>query len=236
MKDRLPGDWVQALGDRLASFDLESIAAFVDAERSAAAARTAAGESDDVYPPEGQVFRALELTPFASVRAVILGQDPYHEPGQAEGLAFSVAPSVPRNKWPPSLRNIVAELCADTGATPPASGSLEPWARHGVLLLNTVLTVRRGAAFSHAGHGWEQLTSAIVDAVACREEPAAFLLWGGPAKVKGALIDRKRHVVVESAHPSPLSAYRGFLGAHPFTRANAGLCDRHTREVDWRLS
>ncbi len=221
MKDRLPPDWVEALGDRLASFDLDAIAAFVDAERSVG----------DVYPPEGQVFRALELTPFASVRAVILGQDPYHEPGQAEGLAFSVH----QGKWPPSLRNIVTELCADTGCAQPATGSLEPWARHGVLLLNTVLTVRRGHAFSHAGHGWEQLTSAIVDTVACREEPAAFLLWGRPAQVKGALIDHDRHVVVESAHPSPLSAYRGFLGSRPFSRANAGLRDRGAPEVDWSL-
>ena len=232
MKDRLPADWVEALGDRLASFDLDAIAAFVDAERTAAAARSAAGEPDGVYPPEGSVFRALELTPFDSVRAVILGQDPYHEPGQAEGLCFSVA----HGKWPPSLRNIVAELCADSGSAPPTSGSLEPWARHGVLLLNTVLTVRRGAANSHAGHGWEQLTSAVVDAVACRQEPAAFLLWGRPAQVKGALIDRDRHVVVESAHPSPLSAYRGFLGSRPFSRANEGLRARGVDPIDWRLA
>ena len=229
MRDRLPADWVAALGDRATSFDVDSIERFVDAERAAAALRP--DDDDAVYPPDGEVFRALARTPFASVRAVILGQDPYHEPGEAEGLCFSVRDG----PWPPSLRNIVAELCADIGCERPASGSLEAWAHHGVLLLNTVLTVRRGRANSHAGHGWEQFTSAVVDAISCRPEPVAFLLWGRPAQKKGALIDRDRHVVIETAHPSPLSAYRGFLGSRPFGRANVGLVARGAEPVDWRL-
>ena len=224
MKDRLPVDWLEALGDRLTSFDLGEIESFVDAERSAG----------EVYPPEGSVFRAFELTPFAAVRAVILGQDPYHEPGQAEGLAFSVA----QGDLPRSLKNIFRELQDDLHCPQPTSGSLRPWARHGVLLLNTVLTVRRGShsANSHAGHGWEQLTSAVVDAVATRVEPVALLLWGRPAQTKGALIDARRHVVVPSAHPSPLSARRGFLGSKPFSRANDGLRERNAPQIDWCLT
>jgi len=227
MLDRIPNDWADALGDRLSAADLDTVERFVEAERAAAAG----SPDDDVYPPEGSVYRALELTPFDSVRAVVLGQDPYHEPGQAEGLAFSVH----NGRWPPSLANIVRELRSDLGLAMPASGSLEPWARHGVLLLNTVLTVRRGSANSHSGHGWEPLTTAIVDTVAARERPVAFLLWGKPAQARGAAIDRDRHVVVESAHPSPLSAYRGFLGSRPFSRANDGLMERGAAPIDWSL-
>lgn len=177
-------------------------------------------EGATVFP--AQVFRALALTPLESVRVVILGQDPYHGAGQAQGLAFSVMPG---QKLPPSLRNIYKELAADTGAALP-DGDLSGWARQGVLLLNTVLTVEEGQAHSHAGRGWEALTDALIAAVSAGAEPAVFLLWGAPAQRKRGLVDESRHAVLTANHPSPLSATRGpqpFIGCRHFSRANAEL-------------
>jgi uracil-DNA glycosylase len=180
----------------------------------------------EVFPPRGQELRALELTPFDAVRVVVLGQDPYHGPGQAHGLAFSVPHGVPA---PRSLRNIFKEL----GAPADMSPDLTPWAGQGVLLLNTVLTVAAGRAGSHAGLGWQELTDAVVRALAAGREGLVFLLWGAQARAKAALVDPGRHLVLEAAHPSPLSAHRGFLGCGHFIRANEWLAARGQAPVRW---
>ena len=185
-----------------------------------------------VYPPEDEVFAALHLTPLASVRVVILGQDPYHGPRQAHGLCFSVPDGVP---FPPSLANVFRELHDDLDVPVPTSGDLTPWARQGVLLLNATLTVRARAAASHQGHGWERFTEQVVRAVDARPERVVFLLWGASARGTGRLVDRSRHSVIESPHPSPLSAHRGFFGSRPFSRANAALREADRGEIDWRL-
>ena len=193
-----------------------------------------AGERDQhpVHPPASEVFAALHLTPRADTKVVILGQDPYHGAAQAHGLAFSVRPGVPP---PPSLRNIFTELEADLGIPRPRHGSLEPWARRGVLLLNTTLTVRGGVAASHQGRGWETFTDEVIRAVDAKPERVVFLLWGAAARRKRSLVDQRRHVVLESAHPSPLSASNGFFGSRPFSRANAALVEATREPVDWRL-
>lgn len=185
-----------------------------------------------IFPPAAQVFRALALTPLPEVRVVILGQDPYHGPGQAEGLSFSVPRGV---RSPPSLRNILRELQADVGTPPPAHGSLERWARNGVLLLNTVLTVRAGEAHSHARRGWEGVTDAIVRLVAAKPTRVVFALWGGHAQRKRPLVEVGPHAVVEAAHPSPLAAHRGFLGSRPFSRIDAALKEAGQPPIDWAL-
>ncbi|MER2510308.1 MAG: uracil-DNA glycosylase [Amaricoccus sp.] len=184
-----------------------------------------------VHPEEAALFRALELTPPEAVKVVILGQDPYHGPGQAHGLSFSVREGVPP---PPSLRNIYKELEADLGISPPPHGCLEAWARRGALLLNTVLSVEDGKAGSHRGQGWESVTDAVIRAVN-DGPPAVFLLWGAPAAAKARLVDRDRHLVLTAPHPSPLSAYRGFLGCRHFSQANTWLEARGRGAVDWRL-
>jgi uracil-DNA glycosylase len=185
-----------------------------------------------VHPPADQVFAALHLTPFASTRVVLLGQDPYHGPGQAHGLCFSVRRGVPP---PPSLQNVFRELRDDLGIEPPSHGDLEGWARQGVLLLNTCLTVRGGAAGSHHGKGWERFTDQVLRVVAAKPERVVFLLWGAPARRKASLVDTSRHVVIASAHPSPLSAHQGFLGSRPFSRTNAALEEAGLPPIDWRL-
>ena len=182
------------------------------------------------YPPAAAIFNAFNLCPFDRVKVVILGQDPYHEPGQAEGLCFSVADGVP---FPPSLQNIFKEVADDTGAPIPTSGSLRRWARQGVLLLNATLTVRAHAAASHAGHGWERFTDAVVSRLANGRDHLVFILWGSHAQRKGALVDRQRHLVLASPHPSPLSAYRGFFGNHHFSLANAYLTAHGQQPVVW---
>jgi uracil-DNA glycosylase len=187
-----------------------------------------------IYPPRGQRLAALELTPLDAVRVVILGQDPYHGPGQAHGLSFSVPDRVP---LPPSLLNIYKELRDDLGLALPASGNLSPWARQGVLLLNNALTVEAGQAGSHQKRGWEAITDAAVAAVARRAEPSVFILWGSHAQGKAArlpeLADDTRHLVIRSPHPSPLSAHRGFFGSKPFSRANAFLAAHGRGTVEW---
>lgn len=185
-----------------------------------------------VYPPANRVFRALELTPLSEAKVVILGQDPYHGPGQAHGLSFSVLPGV---KLPPSLRNIYKELQDDLGCEAPMHGCLAHWARQGVLLLNSVLTVEEGQANSHRKLGWESFTDKLVAALSTREQPMAFVLWGRQAQEKGRHIDRSRHLVIEDVHPSPLSAYAGFFGSRPFSRCNAFLAQHGIAEIDWRL-
>ncbi len=189
-------------------------------------------EQHTVYPPHEEEFAALHLTPFADVKVVILGQDPYHGPGQAHGLAFSVRPPVPP---PPSLLNIFKELETDLGVPRPSHGSLQPWATQGVLLLNTALTVRAGAAGSHQRKGWETFTDQVLAVVGNKPDLVVFILWGAGARAKRKLIDTSRHCVIESAHPSPLSAHRGFLGSKPFSRANQALQEAGREPVDWAL-
>lgn len=191
----------------------------------------AAYQNGGVYPPRPLLFRALELTPFSKVRAVILGQDPYHGPGQANGLAFSVPRGV---RIPPSLRNIYKELEADCGISPPSHGDLTAWAENGVLLLNTVLTVRAGMANSHRKLGWETFTDAVIGALNSREEPVAFLLWGASAREKKALITNPAHLVLEAAHPSPLSAHQGFFGCRHFSKASE-FCQKYGEPLCWKL-
>lgn len=185
-----------------------------------------------VYPEMHHIFEAFNWTPFSKVKVVILGQDPYHGPGQAHGCSFSVLPGV---AVPPSLQNIYKELKADLGCPPVKHGYLRSWAEQGVLLLNSVLTVRAGQAYSHQGHGWEQLTDAAIVALSERQAPVVFILWGRAARDKKRLIDLKRNFVVESAHPSPLSAYRGFFGSRPFSKTNQFLEMTGQAPINWQL-
>ncbi len=194
----------------------------------------AAYESGAVYPPAQQLFAAFERTPPACVRAVILGQDPYHEPGQANGLAFSVSRGV---KLPPSLQNIYKELEADLGVPAAKSGDLTSWAQQGVFLLNTVLSVRAHAANSHKDFGWQSFTDAVIAALAELPQPVAFVLWGAQAQKKAALVEKSPYprLVLQSPHPSPLSAYRGFFGSRPFSQINAFLVSYGFSPVDWKI-
>jgi uracil-DNA glycosylase len=217
--DALPPDWASCLPHGLADIPLAKVAA----ERA---------RGITVYPPAGQVFRALYLVPPSAVRAVILGQDPYHEPGQAMGLAFAVPNGC---KLPPSLKNILKEYAEDWKQPPPAQPDLTKWARQGVLLLNTLLSVREHAAFSHRDFGWETVTDAILKAVSLQPHRVVFILWGAPAQAKRPLIDETRHAVLAAPHPSPLSAYRGFFGSKPFTTANRLLAEAGRPPIDWTL-
>jgi uracil-DNA glycosylase len=185
-----------------------------------------------IFPKGGEYFRALDLTPLDKVKVVILGQDPYHGEGQAHGLCFSVKPGV---RTPPSLVNIYKELKSDLGLNPPRHGFLEHWAKQGVLLLNSVLTVEMGKAASHQKRGWEKFTDAIVRLVAAQDQPVVFLLWGAYAQRKGDFVDGSRHLVLKAAHPSPLSAHNGFLGCGHFSRANAFLEAKGRGGIDWGL-
>jgi uracil-DNA glycosylase len=215
-------DWNPVLRGELAKPYWARLQAFVRSER----------ERAPVYPSTDEVFAALHLTPYAQTRVVILGQDPYHGRGQAHGLCFSVRDGV---AMPPSLVNIYKELSDDLGIAPPRHGNLERWARQGVLLLNTTLTVRSGAAASHQGKGWETFTDEVIKAVSAKEHAVVFILWGGHARRKKALVDTSRHVIIESAHPSPLSASNGFFGSRPFSRANDALTRAGLPPIDWTL-
>ncbi len=219
-RDSLPTDWSAALAPALAAPRAKELADFLQRER----------RDRSIYPPEDQVFRALRLTPLKQVRVVLLGQDPYHRAGQANGLCFSVAPTV---KLPPSLKNIYHELADDLGQPPPPDGDLQAWARQGVLLLNTVLTVAEGEPLSHRQQGWEEITDAAISAVSKHNVNVVFLLWGKPAQQKKSLIELDKHVVLASAHPSPLSARRGFFGSKPFSRTNAHLQARGYPPIQW---
>jgi uracil-DNA glycosylase len=215
-------DWNPLLRDEFAKPYWAPLQHFVAEER----------QRTTVFPPANEVFNALHLTSFADTRVVILGQDPYHGAGQAHGLCFSVRRGVPA---PPSLVNIFTELGSDLGITRPAHGNLESWARQGVLLLNTCLTVRSGAAGSHHGKGWEIFTDEVLRVVDRKEHRVVFILWGSPARKKKALVRAPHHVVVESAHPSPLSAHSGFFGSRPFSRANDALVQAGLPSIDWQL-
>lgn len=222
MRLPLPASWRPHLDPEVAQPYFARLREFVDRER----------REHEVYPPDAEVFAALELTPFHRVKVLILGQDPYHGPGQAHGLAFSVRPGVTP---PPSLRNVFKEVRDDVGCGIPDNGYLVPWAKQGVLLLNAVLTVRAGQPNSHRGKGWERFTDAAIRAVGQRAEPSVFVLWGAYAARKVDLIDTARHVVIQSAHPSPLSARRGFLGSRPFSRVNGALVKHGQNPIDWCL-
>ncbi|MDQ0414127.1 uracil-DNA glycosylase [Mesobacillus stamsii] len=189
-------------------------------------------EKETVYPEKEDIFNALLFTDYDKVKVVILGQDPYHRPGQAHGLSFSVKPGV---AVPPSLRNIFKELKEDLGCKIPNHGYLKNWADQGVLLLNTVLTVRKGEAHSHKGKGWEIFTDKVIKLLNEREAPVIFILWGKPAETKRKLIDESKHKIIQSAHPSPLSASRGFFGSKPFSKVNEILRQSDRQEIDWQI-
>lgn len=188
--------------------------------------------SQIIHPSMYDIFNALKTVPYEDVKIVILGQDPYHGPDQAHGMSFSVRPGIPA---PPSLQNIFKEIRDDVGCSIPEHGYLMEWAQQGVLLLNTVLTVREGQANSHKGRGWEIFTDRVIELLSRREKPMVFLLWGGNARSKKKLIDGSRHLILESAHPSPLSAYRGFFGCRHFSRANDFLRKNGMEPVDWQI-
>lgn len=223
MDDQLIDSWQKKLGGQFALPYMTSLQEFLASERKA---------GKQIYPPENLVFNALNSTPFERVSVVILGQDPYHGSGQAHGLSFSVQPGV---AIPPSLVNIYKELYSDVGAVPPMHGCLTSWAEQGVLLLNAVLTVEQGNAGAHQGKGWEQFTDEVIRALNDQCENIVFILWGNYAQKKGAFIDQSKHCVLTSAHPSPLSAHRGFLGSKPFSQCNAYLKSKGLPEVNWSL-
>lgn len=185
-----------------------------------------------IFPPSDEIFSALEITPINDVKVVIIGQDPYHEKGQAHGMSFSVKPGI---KTPPSLQNMYKELHDELGLYVPNNGYLDKWARQGVLLLNTVLTVREGAANSHKGKGWEQFTDAVIEAVNKQDRPVVYLLWGSNARAKKKLITNPKHLVLETVHPSPLSAYNGFFGCGHFAKANEYLKQNGIEQIDWQI-
>lgn len=225
--DAIPASWRAALEPVLASAKSRALGGFLKAEEAAGKA---------IYPPRGSRLAALTLTPLDAVKVVILGQDPYHGPGQAHGLSFSVEPGV---KVPPSLNNIYKELAADLGLPVPAHGDLRSWARQGVLLLNAALTVEDGKPTSHQSKGWEEITDAVVAAVAAKTEPCVFLLWGNHARKKAAKINGlgkgSHHLVLTAPHPSPLSAYAGWFGSKHFSQTNAFLETKGRGAIDWRL-
>lgn len=220
MNVRIEDSWKQRLQEEFDKPYFENLTRFVRSEYAAGT----------VYPPGSQMFAAFDACPFDKVRVVILGQDPYHEPGQAHGLCFSVSDGVP---YPPSLVNIFKEIADDLGKPAPTTGNLMRWAEQGVLLLNATLTVRAHQAGSHQNKGWEAFTDAVIHRLAEEREHIVFILWGSYAQRKGAFIDRNRHLVLQSPHPSPLSAYRGFFGNKHFSRANAYLVEHGCEAIDW---
>lgn len=217
---RIASDWKEILGEEFTKPYFEELVEFVRSEYAAGV----------VYPAGANIFRAFDKCPFDKLKVVIIGQDPYHGPGQANGLCFSVGEGVP---FPPSLHNILREVSADTGASMPTSGELERWAEQGVLLLNAVLTVRAHQAASHAGHGWETFTDAVVRAIAERKEGIVYMLWGSYAQRKGAIADPQKNLVLRAVHPSPLSAYRGFFGCRHFSQANDYLRSVGREAIVW---
>jgi uracil-DNA glycosylase len=217
-----PRPWRAVVGDEFDKPYFQKLNAFVRAERA----------RHTVYPPDKEVYSAFRHTPYQKVSVLILGQDPYHGPGQAHGLAFSVRPGV---RPPPSLVNIFHELRDDLGCDIPNNGYLVPWADQGVFLLNAVLTVRAHQPNSHKGRGWEKFTDAVIHRVNAKKDPVVFVLWGGYAQKKARLIDTARHTVVQSAHPSPLSAHNGFFGSRPFSRINEALARAGKPPINWQL-
>lgn len=220
---RLQQDWLALLEAEFEAHYMQSLSEFLRERREAGA---------QLYPPASQIFSAFDATPPQRVRAVILGQDPYHNPGQAHGMCFSVNPGV---AVPPSLANIYRELHRDLQLPIPDHGCLLPWAERGVLLLNSVLTVERGSPGCHQGKGWERFTNRVIELLAERDTPLIFMLWGAQAQKKGRSIDAARHCVLKAPHPSPLSAHRGFIGCGHFGLANQFLEERGSAPIDWRL-
>ncbi|KHF38793.1 uracil-DNA glycosylase [Halalkalibacter okhensis] len=219
---KLTNDWQDVLNIELEKAYFNELLSFLTEEY----------EKYTVYPPKEEVFQALEYTSYSNTKVVILGQDPYHGPNQAHGLSFSVKPTV---KIPPSLKNIYKELQADLGHESPTHGSLVSWAKQGVLLLNTVLTVRKSEAASHKGMGWELFTDAVIKALNDREQPVIFVLWGKHAQAKKGMITNKRHAIIEAAHPSPFSAHRGFLGSKPFSTIDQLLKENGQGSIEWEI-
>jgi uracil-DNA glycosylase len=222
-KNILNNDWQEVLGEEFQKPYYRQLREFLKNEY----------ENYTVYPKQEDIFNALQYTPYRDVKTVILGQDPYHGPGQAHGLSFSVKPDV---KIPPSLKNIFKEMQADLGCDIPNNGYLVKWAKEGVLLLNTVLTVRKGQAHSHKGKGWELFTDRVIQKLNEREKPVIFILWGKPAQEKGKLIDDSKHFILTSPHPSPFSARKGFFGSRPFSKANELLRKQGEEPIDWKIS
>ncbi len=220
MNVRIEESWHKALAEQWEMPYFKTLTDFVRTQYATAT----------VYPPASKIFAAFDACPFDKVKVVILGQDPYHGPGQANGLCFSVNPGVP---YPPSLINIFKEVSSDTGTATPSDGDLSRWARQGVFMLNSVLTVEQGRAASHASRGWETLTDAAIAALSANREHLVFLLWGSYAINKGNLIDRSKHLVLTSVHPSPLSAHRGFFGNRHFSRANEYLQAHGITPIQW---
>jgi len=218
----IPAGWRPLLQDQLEQPYWAALEQFVEAERA----------QHTVFPPAGKVFTALETTSYEQANVLLLGQDPYHDDGQAHGLAFSVLPGI---KPPPSLKNMFKELHSDLGCRIPNNGYLMPWAQQGILMLNAVLTVRAHSPNSHKNQGWEQFTDAIIRKVSAKETPVVFVLWGAYAQKKATLIDTSRHTIVQSAHPSPLSAKNGFFGSRPFSQVNAALQRAGHQPIDWQL-
>lgn len=218
---KIEESWKEALMNEFDKEYFENVTAFVKREY----------EEHKVYPPPKDIFRAFDLCPFDKVKVVILGQDPYHGPGQANGLSFAVHDGVP---LPPSLQNIFKEVETDLKIKPLPSGDLSRWAKQGVLLLNATLTVRAGSPTSHHGMGWEKFTDSAIRALSDEREHLVFILWGRYAREKGAHIDRTKHLVIESAHPSPFSVFHGFFGSKPFSKTNKYLRDNNLGEIDWR--
>ena len=222
-KTALPPSWQSVLGEELEKPYFQELMRFVAQERA----------KHQVFPPEEEVFSAFHLTPYDRIRVLLLGQDPYHDEGQAHGLCFSVKPGI---KPPPSLANMFKELSSELpGFRVPGHGHLEPWARQGMLMINAVLTVRAHTPNSHKARGWETFTDAVIRKVNEKADPVVFVLWGGYAKKKARLIDPKRHTVLEGTHPSPLSAHNGFFGSKPFSAINAALQQHGQPPIDWRL-
>ena len=218
----LQNDWVEAIGEEFKKPYYASLYKFVKEEYS----------TKVIYPPADDIFNAMHLTPLGQVKVLILGQDPYHNQGQAHGLCFSVRPEV---DIPPSLENIYKELQDDLGCEIPNNGYLVKWARQGVLMLNTVLTVRAHQAFSHQGKGWEQFTDAIIREVNAQDRPIVYMLWGKPAQSKIPMLNNPKHLILKAPHPSPLSAYRGFFGCKHFSQANEFLAANGIDPIDWQI-
>ena len=219
----IQNDWLQAVGGEFRKPYYKELYDFVKEEYSTRV----------IYPPADDIFNALHLTPLKEVKVVILGQDPYHNEHQAHGLSFSVLPD--QREIPPSLQNIYKELHDDLGCYIPDNGYLEKWAKQGVLMLNTVLTVRAHQANSHQGHGWERFTDAILEAVNQEDRPIVYLLWGRPAQSKIPMLTNPKHLILKAPHPSPLSAYRGFFGCRHFSQANAFLESHGAAPIDWQI-
>ena len=218
----IPEDWQALLADQTSQAYWQALEAFLEQERA----------EHQIFPPAADVFNALAITPYEQVKVLLLGQDPYHDDGQAHGLCFSVRPGV---KPPPSLRNMFKELKADLGYDIPNNGYLVSWAEQGILMLNAVLTVRAHEPNSHKNKGWEHFTDAVIRKVSAKEEQVIFVLWGAYAQKKRDLIDTSRHVIIESAHPSPLSAKRGFFGSQPYSTINAQLEAAGKQPINWRI-